>query len=112
MLDIHSKIAAIIHIVLGVLSLFLLACLALFFRALAHVIHDVPVVHDVITRIGPIILGVLVAFSLLEMVAAAAFLNGSRAARTVLVIYSVVALFNVPIGTAAGGYSLWALLRK
>lgn len=112
MLDNHSKVAAIIHIVLGVLSLFLLACLAVFFRALAKVIHNAPVAYDAITNIGPVILGVLVAFSLLEIVAAAAFLNGSRAARTVLVVYSVFALFNVPVGTAAGAYSLWALLRK
>jgi len=112
MLDNHSRIAAIIHIVLGVLSLFLLACLAILSRALVEVIHGVPVVYEVITTIGPILLGVLVAFSLLEIIAAAAFLNGSRAARTILVIYSFIALFNVPVGTVAGGYSLWALLRN
>src|SRR5690242_10765938 len=106
MLDNHSRIAAIIHIVLGVLSLFLLACLAILSRALVEVIHGVPVVYEVITTIGPILLGVLVAFSLLETIAAAAFLNGSRAARTILVIYSFIALFNVPVGTVAGGYSL------
>ena len=43
---------------------------------------------------------------------AIAFLKGSLAARTPLIIFSIIALFNVPVGTVAGGYSLWALLRK
>jgi len=39
-------------------------------------------------------------------------LKGLSASPTALFIFSVIALFNVPVGTAAGGYSLWALLRK
>lgn len=112
MLDNHSKIAAIVHIVLGSLSLLLLACVAIFFRALAETVRDAPGVIELITTIGSIILGVLVALCLLQIGSAIAYLKGARAARTPLVIFSIIALFNVPIGTVAGGYSLWALLRK
>lgn len=112
MLDNHSKIAAIVHIVLGFLSLILLACLAVFFRALAETVRNAPGVIDLITNVGPIVLGVLVALCLLQIGSAIAYLKGSRAARTPLIVFSIIALFNVPVGTVAGGYSMWALLRK
>ncbi|KQZ39758.1 hypothetical protein [Duganella sp. Root1480D1] len=112
MLDNHSRIAAIVHIVLGFLSLLLLACLGIFFRALAEIVRDVPAVFEFIAGAGIIILGVLVALCLLQIGSAIAFLKGARAARTPLIIFSFIALFNVPVGTVAGGYSLWALLRK
>ena len=112
MLDTHSKIAAIVHIVLGTFSLLLLACLAVFFRALVEIVRDAPAVIELITGVGSIILGVLVTLCLLQIVSAIAFLKGSLVARTPLIIFSIIALFNVPVGTVAGGYSLWALLRK
>lgn len=112
MLDNHSRIAAITHIILGFLSLLLLACIAIFFRALAEIVRNAPAVVEFITGAGTIILGVLVALCLLQIGSAIAFLKGSLAARTPLIIFSIIALFNVPVGTLAGGYSLWALLRK
>ena len=112
MLDNHSKIAAIVHIALGFLSLLLLACLAIFFRALAEVVRGAPGVVEFIMGAGTVILGVLVALCLLQIGSAIAYLKGSRGARTPLIVFSVFALFNVPVGTVAGGYSLWALLRK
>ncbi|KQV51273.1 hypothetical protein [Duganella sp. Root336D2] len=112
MLDNHSKIAAIVHIVLGFLSLLLLACMAVFFRALAEIVRNAPNVVEFIMGAGSIIFGVLVALCLLQIGSAIAYLNGSRAARTPLIIFSIFALFNVPVGTVVGGYSLWALLRK
>ncbi len=112
MLDNHSKIAAIVHIVLGTFSLLLLACLAVFFRALVEIVRDVPAVIELLTGVGSIILGVLVTLCLLQIGSAIAFLKGSLAARTPLIIFSIIALFNVPVGTVAGGYSLWALLRR
>jgi hypothetical protein len=124
MLDNHSKIAAIVHIVLGTFSFLLLACLAAFFRALVEIVRDAPAVIELLTGVGSIILGVLVTLCLLQIgsaiaflkgslaASAIAFLKGSLAARTPLIIFSIIALFNVPVGTVAGGYSLWALLRK
>ncbi|WP_426169701.1 hypothetical protein [Pseudoduganella sp. R-34] len=112
MLDNHSRIAAIAHIVLGFLSLLLVACLAVFFHALAEIVRNAPGVVEFITGAGTIILGLLVALCLLQIGSAIAYLKGSRAARTPLIIFSIVALFNVPVGTVTGGYSLWALLRK
>lgn len=112
MLDTHSRNAAILHIVLGFLSLLLLACLAVFFRALAEIIGNDPGVVYSITTIGPIILGTLVSLCLLQIGSAITYLKGWSTSRTPLIIFSIIALFNVPVGTAAGGYSLWALLRK
>ena len=47
----------------------------------------------------------------LELVAAIGCLRGWRLARPVLLGLSVLQLLEFPIGTALGGYTLWAFLR-
>ncbi|SFG00864.1 hypothetical protein SAMN05518865_10785 [Duganella sp. CF458] len=74
MLDNRSKIAAIVHIVLGSFSSLLSAC---------------PAISS-----------------------AVAYLKRSLATHTPLIIFSIIVLFNVAVGTAVGGYSLRVLLRK
>ena len=39
-------------------------------------------------------------------------LNGSPAGKVITIIFSVLGLLNIPIGTVVGIYSLWALLRE
>ncbi|WP_426341669.1 hypothetical protein ACN9MZ_08030 [Pseudoduganella sp. S-14] len=77
----------------------LLACLAVFFHVLAEIVRNAPGVVEFLTGAGTIILGLLVALCLLKIGSAIAYLKGSRATRTPLIIFSIVALFNVPVGT-------------
>jgi hypothetical protein len=112
MLDNHCKIAAILHIIMGVFLLLSLAFVLLFFGGMAALSQaDIPFVGW-IAGFGAMIVGCFALYGLAQVGAAVAYLNGSAAGRTFLIIFSVIALFNFPLGTAAGGYSLWALLRK
>jgi hypothetical protein len=112
MLDNHCKIAAILHIVMGVLLLLTLVFFLLFFGGMAALAQaDVPFIGW-IAGFGAFIGGLFALYGMAQVGAALAYLNGSAAGRTFLIIFSVIALFNFPLGTAAGGYSLWALLRK
>lgn len=111
-LDNHCKIAAIVHIVMGGLFLMSLAFFMLFFGGVAFLSQaEIPFLAW-IAGLGAFIVGLIALYGLAEIIAAVAYLNGSQAGRTFLIIFSVFALFNFPFGTAAGGYSLWALLRK
>jgi len=54
----------------------------------------------------------LALFMATEVGAGIALLKGSRTARVVVIVLGVVELLYVPIGTAIGIYTLWALLGK
>lgn len=110
MLDNHCKIAAILHIIMGVLLLLTLVFFMLFFGGVAA-LANVPFIGW-IAGLGAFIGGLFALYGMAQIGAAVAYLNGSAAGRTFLIIFSVITLFNFPLGTAAGGYSLWALLRK
>lgn len=112
MLDNHSKIAAVLHIIMGAFLLLSLLFIMLFFGGMAALAQaDVPFVGW-IAGFGAFIVGLFALYGVAQIAAAVAYLNGSSAGRTFMIIFSVVALFNFPLGTAAGAYSLWALLRN
>lgn len=112
MLDNHCKIAAVLHIIMGAFLLLTLLFLMLFFGGIAALAQaDVPFVGW-IAGFGAFILGLFAMYGVAQIASAVALLNGSAVGRTFVIIFSVIALFNFPLGTAAGGYSLWALLRK
>lgn len=112
MLDNHCKIAAVLHIIMGAFLLLTLLFVMLFFGGMAALAQgDVPFLGW-IAGFGVFIVGLFALYGVAQIVSAVAYLNGSAAGRTFVIIFSVIALFNFPLGTAAGGYSLWALLRK
>lgn len=112
MLDNHCKIAAVLHIIMGAFWLLTLIFFMLFFGGMAALAQaEVPFIGW-IAGFGAFIVGLFALYGVAQIGAAVAYLNGSAAGRTFVIIFSVIALFNFPLGTAAGGYSLWALLRK
>ncbi len=111
MLDNHCKIAAVLHIIMGAFLLLSLAFIMLFLGGMAFLTQiDIPFVGW-LAGLGVFIVGLFALYGAAQVGAAVAYLNGSGAGRTLLIIFSVIALFNFPFGTAAGAYSLWALLR-
>lgn len=111
-LDNHCKIAAILHIVMGVFLLLSLAFVMLFFGGVAFFAQADAPFMGWLAGLGAFIGGMFALYGVAQVVAAIAYLNGSAAGRTFVIIFSAVLLLHFPIGTAVGGYSLWALLRK
>jgi hypothetical protein len=116
-IDTHVRIAAWLHIVLGAIAVCVLGLVGLFFgvfgAALAGAsLHGVEAgILGWIAGFGLTVFLVILAFPVLEIVGGVMLLGGNPAGKVITLIFSVLGLINVPIGTAIGIYSLWALLR-
>jgi len=114
-LDTHARTAAILHIVLACLSLMVLAAIGAIIGAFGALGPGWGVDREVAEVVGGIGLLVVALFALtavMELVGAVLLLRGSDFGRVMTMVFSGLQLFNLPLGTAVGVYSLWALLRK
>lgn len=106
----HIRIVAILHIVMGVI--FLVTAVAIFvFGAGAVFLSDDPDAAIVGSCIGGV--SILIAIlSLPSILAGWGLQRRKQWARILTIILAVLNLFNFPLGTALGAYSLWALLNE
>ncbi len=117
-IDIHVRVAAWLHIVLGVLAVGVLGLAGLVFgvfgaAAASAVTQGATAgVFGWIAGFGLVLFIIIMAFPVLEIVGGAMLLGGSPAGKVITIIFSILGLINIPIGTAVGIYSLWALLRE
>jgi hypothetical protein len=114
-LDTHARVAAVLHIVLACLSLMVLLAIAAVVGAFGALGPSWGVDRELATWVGGIGMMVVALFALTaitELVGAVMLLRGSDFGRVMTMVFSGLQLFNIPIGTAVGAYSLWALLRR
>ncbi len=117
-IDTHVRVAAWLHIVLGVLAIGVVGLAGLIFgvfgaaAASAATQGTAAGVFGWIAGFGLALFLIIMAFPVLEIVGGVMLLGGSPAGKVITIIFSVLNLINVPIGTAVGIYSLWALLRE
>ena len=116
-IDIHVRIAAWLHIALGILWVSIGLFIGLFFGAFgafmgaaAH--GSATGVLALIAGFGVVLFLIVMAFPVLEIVGGVLLLRGSPAGRVITIVFSVLELINIPFGTAIGVYSMWALLRE
>ena len=65
----------------------------------------------VLSIIANIVMVVIVVFSIPGIIAGIGLFKRKEWARILTLILSVPDLFNIPIGTAIGAYSIWALVQ-
>jgi hypothetical protein len=114
-LDTHARVAAVLHIVLACFSLMVLLAIAAVIGAFGALGPSWGVDREIATWVGGIGMMVVALFAftaVTELVGAVMLLRGSDFGRVMTLVFSGLQLFNIPIGTAVGAYSLWALLRK
>ena len=116
-IDTHVRVAAWLHIALGVLWVSVGLFFGLFFGAFGALMGAAS--HGSATGIVALIAGfgfvlflIVMAFPVLEIVGGVLLLRGSPVGRVITIVFSVLELINIPFGTAVGIYSLWALLRE
>ncbi len=107
-MDTHHRVAAILHIICGVLGTAVLLLMMIFLSALFGAVQDVP---GWIESTGKLLLVPFLLLAVGQVVAGVCYLNGRPAARIALLANGVLGLLNFPIGTLIGIYTLWALLR-
>ena len=116
-IDTHVRVAAWLHIALGILWVSIGLFFGLFFGAFGALMGAAS--HGSATGIVALIAGfgfalflIVMAFPVLEIVGGVLLLRGSPVGRVITIVFSVLELINFPFGTAVGVYSLWALLRE
>ncbi len=115
-LDTHARVAAWLHIAMGALGVCVLVLLGVVFGVFGAAVGasqgaQAGIVGWIV-GLGALFFGLFIALPALEIVGAVLLLNGNAAGRVITIIFSALSLLNVPIGTAIGIYSLWALLRE
>jgi hypothetical protein len=115
-IDTHVRVAAWLHIALGILWVGVGAIVGLLFGAFgafmgAAANGSATGILALIAGFGFVVFLIIMAFPVLEIIGGVLLLRGSPAGRAITIVFSVLELINIPFGTAIGIYSLWALLR-
>jgi hypothetical protein len=114
-MDIHTRITAALHIVIGVLGASMMLIFALGANWLGRFINSSggdAAVTSFVFGFGTVIAVIFALLLATEAIAGIALLKGSQTARVFVIAFGVLQLLNFPIGTVIGVYTLWALLGK
>ena len=116
-IDIHVRVAAWLHIVTGAIFLGALAIFGLMFGVFGVVVGASAHGSDAgvlgwLAGLGVTLFLIVAALPLLELVGAVMLLGGNPTGKVLTIVFSILGLINIPIGTVIGVYSLWALLRE
>ena len=114
-METHIKIVAILHIVLGSLSILAGVAVLGIFGGLAGIVsaaasHDAMTFAGLVGGIGGIIFIVLLVLGIPGVLAGIGMLQFRPWGRILGIVISALDLVHVPFGTALGIYGLWALL--
>lgn len=109
----HVKIVAWLHIVLSALVLLVTALVLIVFLGIGLLLAttDEAAAMGIFAVIATIVGGFLFLVSVPGLIGGIGLLQRQNWARILVLILSVLQLFNVPFGTAVGIYSLWVLTR-
>jgi hypothetical protein len=114
-MDIHTRITAALHIVIGVLGASMMLIFAVGANWLRSFINDSggdAAVTGFVFGFGTVLAGFFALLLATEIIAGIALLKGSQTGRVFVIAFGVLQLLNFPIGTVIGVYTLWALLGK
>ena len=113
-IDTHHRVVAILHMVAGGIAFLGIAGLFLFTRIFSAAV-SLPAdswPFNLLLAFGAVIGLVLAIVALAEMLAGWSLLDGNAKAKPWVIAFGIVHMFNIPLGTALGIYTLWALLRE
>jgi hypothetical protein len=107
----HVTVVGALNIGLGAVGM-LFACLAFAILVWVGRIADDADAARILDFIAVIAFVFLSVVSVPGIIGGIGLLKGQEWARILVLILSVLNLFNIPIGTAAGIYSIWVLMQE
>lgn len=115
-MDSHKRILGIIYIVTGILLLFGMMMVSMFFSLFINWIADAAgddqwVFTWLVPFIRAIALFVCIVIALPSLIAGWGLLNNRAWAMTLALIVGCLRLFSFPIGTAIGIYTIWVYVE-
>lgn len=107
----HVTVAGVLHIGLGVLGLLAAAIVFASLTGTGLFVEDRQVM-TILTSVGCGVSALLVVLFLPGIIGGIGLLKWQPWARILVMVLAVLDLFNVPIGTAIGVYTLWVLTQE
>ena len=113
----HIKIVGILHIVLSCMGVLAAVVVLLVFGGLAGVVGvsdhtgDSAAAVPILGGIGGILFVIIMAVSVPGLIGGIGLLKMAPWSRILMIVISVIDLFNIPFGTALGIYGLWVLTK-
>lgn len=106
----HINVVAALQIGLSIFTLLVVILAYTVFNVIGSFI-DEPEGKMVLSIIGNVIAGFLVFVSIPGLIAGIGLYRRKEWARILTIVISVIILFNFPLGTAIGIYSIWAMVQ-
>jgi hypothetical protein len=108
----HVTLVAVLHIAFGALSILGAIITLIVFQFSGNFIpEDEFIAHDVMTSLAIIIPGIIAFFGLIDLLAGVSLFSYKQWSRVFVIVVSAMNCLNIPIGTAKGVYSIWALMQ-
>ena len=109
----HIQVVAILHMAFGAMSLLAALILCAIFGLAGGIVisqgqHDVA---GILSIVGIALCGLLTLLALPGIIGGWALYTGRSWGRPLVLVLGILDFLNVPIGTALGIYTLWALTR-
>ena len=104
-MEMHVRIVGVLHVVLGLLGMAGAVCLL-------SVCGGAGVVEPILRVVGGTLGTVVLVLALPGTLGGIGVLLFREWGRGLMIVVSVLDLFNIPLGTALGVYSLWTLLHR
>ena len=118
-MDLHVKILAAFHLILGVLGLIGSLMALLLFGGAAGIVSIAAINEPkawlavpVVGLIGSMLVMLILTLSVPGIIAGIGLLKRRQWARILTIVLSVLSLINIPFGTFLGIYGLWVLLSQ
>jgi len=106
----HINVIAALHIGLSILGIIIGGIVF----AILYFVRDIsgdPDAEMVLTIVANVMIVFIVIVSIPGIIAGWGLFKRKEWARILTLILSVIDLFNIPVGTAVGVYSIWALVQ-
>jgi hypothetical protein len=110
----HVTAVAVFHIGLGILGVgagLLIVAVTFTPDLIAYSQNAETKAWDILAIVGFVLAGLLVLPSLVAIIGGQGLLHHRPWARRLVLVLAVIELFNIPIGTILGLYSMWTLLQ-
>ena len=118
-MELHVKVIAAFHLIVGILGLMGLLMVALMFGGAASIINmaatddpDALVAVSIVGLVGGMLMMLIFTLAVPSIVAGIGLLKRRPWARVLTIVLSVLDLVIIPFGTLLGIYGLWVLLAK
>ncbi|SYZ72333.1 conserved membrane hypothetical protein [Candidatus Zixiibacteriota bacterium] len=106
----HLKILGVLFVIRGVLSILGGMALILILGSISLLVHNLQAAA-IITTVGAVLGAIFMVTGIPEIAAGWGLLIRKRWGRILGIIMGILNIFDVPLGTALGVYSLWVLFN-